>query len=148
MKVVPFVPRRPPLQGGWLASELDPMIDACAASRGDLGGWDIGMTEAGDPQLYVLGPAPEHDCVLCVSRIGGRYVLEDGQGRVTFEDDAIAPVTERVKSALRRKRPAMVARLIAAWLAVKAGVEERVEPVLVEPIELFGHVGPQLAALV
>ena len=151
MKVVPFIPRRSSFQtGAWAEAELDPVLDACASpmTRGDIGGWDIGLTDAGDPQLYLLGPAPDRDCVLCVSRLGGRYVLEDGQGHVLFEHDAIAPVADRVQAALARKRPAMVARLVAGWVAVKAAFEERVEPILAEPIELFTHVGPQLAALV
>jgi hypothetical protein len=117
-------------------------------TAGDIGGWDTGQTELGDPQLYLLGPAPDHDCVLCISRLGGRYILEDGQGRVLFEHDAIMPIADQVHAALARKRPAMVARLVAGWVAVKAAFEERVEPILAEPIELFTHVGPQLAALV
>jgi hypothetical protein len=151
MKVVPFVPRRSQFQTGpWNARELDPVLDACATpiARGEVGGWDTGLTEAGDPQLYLLGPAPGHDCLLCISRLGGRYVLEDGQGRLLFEHDAIMPIAEKVQAALARKRPAMVARLVAGWVAAKAAFEERVEPILAEPIELFTHVGPQLAALV
>ena len=42
----------------------------------------------------------------------------------------------------------VVARLVAGWVAVKAAFEERVEQILAEPIDLFAHVGPQLAALV
>ena len=149
MTVVPFVPRRLPA-GSWAKAELEPMLDACAEpmTRGDVGGWETGLTETGDPQLYLLGPAPAHDCMLCISRLGGRYVLEDGQGRVLFEHDAIMPIAEQVQAAITRKRPAMVARLVAGWVAVKAAFEERVEPILAEPIELFAHVGPQLAALV
>jgi hypothetical protein len=151
MKVVPFVPRRPCSQKGpWAADELDPVLEACAAPmvNGEVGGWETGLTDAGDPQLYLLGPAPDHDCVLCVSRVDGRYVLEDGQGRLLFEHAAIMPVAERVRSALQRSRSAIVARLVAGWLAVKGTFEERVEPILAEPVEIFAHVGPQLAALV
>ena len=151
MTVVPFVPRRSSSRTGpWAATELDPVLQACATpmTSGDVGGWETGLTEAGDPQLYLLGPAPDHDCMLCISRLGGRYVLEDGQGRVLFEHDAILPLAEQVQAAITRKRPAMVARLVAGWVAVKAAFEERVEPLLAEPIELFAHVGPQLAALV
>ena len=151
MKVVPFVPRRSSVRTGpWIETELDPVFEACATPmmRDRVGGWETGQTEAGDPQLYLLGPAPEHDCVLCISRLGGRYILEDGEGRVLSEHDAIAPIAEKVQTALARKRPAMVARLVAGWVAVKAAFEERVEPILAEPVELFTHVGPQLAALV
>jgi hypothetical protein len=150
MKVVPFVPRRPIQSGPWTATELDPVFDACASpmTHGEVGGWETGLTEAGDPQLYLLGPAPQHDCVLCISRVGGSYVVEDGQGRLLSEHAAIMPVAEQVKKTLQRSRPAMVARLVAAWVAIKGSFEERVEPILAEPIEIFAHVGPQLAALV
>ncbi len=43
------------------------------------------MTEKGDAQFYLLGPLPDQACELCVSRIGGRYILEDGSGRLLFE---------------------------------------------------------------
>jgi hypothetical protein len=151
MKIVPFIPRRSSGRTGpWAATELDPVFDACAApmTSGDVGGWETGMTEAGDPQLYLLGPAPDHDCVLCISRLGGRYVLEDGQGRLLFEHNAIMPIADKVQASLARKRPAIMVRLIGGWVAMKAAFEERVEPILAEPLELFTHVGPQLAALV
>lgn len=151
MTVVPFVPRRAYVPvGSWEKAELAPVLDACAAplTAGDIGGWETGVTEAGDPQLYLLGPGPDHDCVLCISRLGGRYILEDGQGRVLFEHDAIVPIADKIQAALASKRTAIVVRLVAGWVAVKAAFEERVEPLLAEPIELFTHVGPQLAALV
>ena len=47
--------------------------------------WETGMTEKGDAQFYLLGPLPDQACELCVSRIGGRYILEDGSGRLLFE---------------------------------------------------------------
>ena len=151
MKVVPFIARRSSVRTGpWTETELDPLFDACAApmTRGSVGGWETGLTEAGDPQLYLLGPTPDYDCVLCISRLGGRYILEDGQGRVLFEHDAMMPIAEKVQTTLVRKRSAIAVRLVAGWVAVKAAFEERVEPILAEPVELFTHVGPQLAALV
>ena len=47
--------------------------------------WETGITEKGDAQFYLLGPLPDQACELCVSRIGGRYILEDGSGRLLFE---------------------------------------------------------------
>jgi hypothetical protein len=111
-------------------------------------GWEIGSTEAGDPQLYLLGPAPDHECLLCVSRLGRLYVLEDGQGRVVFEHDAMTMLAEQVRGCLRRKRSAIVARAVVAWLAIKETFEERVEPIMAEPAEILAHIAPQLAALV
>jgi len=150
MKVVQFPS---PVSGAgreWQSGEVQSVVDACAGSisRGDISGWAIGTTEAGDPQLYLLGPAPDHECLLCVSRLGRLYVLEDGQGRVVFEHDAMALLAEQVRGTLRRQKSAMVVRAVAAWLAIKETFEERVEPVLAEPAEILAHVAPQLAVLV
>lgn len=150
MKVVQF-PARPPAAafGVWHTAELQNVIDACAASilRGEISGWEVGTTEAGDPQLYLLGPAPECECITCVSRVGRLYILEDGQGRVVFEHDAIHLLAEQMRMALQRKKAAIVARIVFAWIALKETFEERVEPVLAEPAELLSHVAPQLAVL-
>ena len=151
MKVVQFPVRRAVnAEAVWPPAELQNMIDVCAApiSRGEISGWEVGATEAGDPQLYLLGPAPDHECILCVSRLGRLYVLEDGQGRVVFEHDAMGMLLEEVRGALRCKKAAIVARATVAWLAIKETFEERIEPVLAEPAEIFSHVAPQLAALV
>ena len=151
MKVVQFPTRTAAGSPGiWPSAELQNVIDACAASisRGDVGGWEVGATEAGDPQLYLLGPAPDHECILCVSRLGRLYVLEDGQGRIVFEHDAMGVLIEQVRGALSRKKAAIVARAAVAWLAIKETFEERVEPMLAEPAEILSHVAPQLVALV
>lgn len=147
MKVVPFPPRH--VQGGWQSAELDRMIEACAAplSRGEIGGWEVGRTESGDPQIYLLGPAPDHDCVLCVSRLGRLYVLEDGHGRILFEHDVLAAMAERLRATFQRRKSALMLKALATWLAVKETFEERIEPALAEPVELLSHVAPQLAAL-
>ena len=66
MNVIHF-PRVPEtLPQGWQANELAKLTNACAASipSGDVSGWEVGTTEYGDPQLYLLGPAPDHDCIL------------------------------------------------------------------------------------
>jgi hypothetical protein len=151
MKVVPFPSQ--PLQTApreWQSGEVQPVVEACAASisRGEISGWEIGSTEAGDPQLYLLGPAPEQECVLCVSRLGRLYVLEDGQGRIVFEHDAMKVLAEQVRGSLRSKKAAIFARALVAWLAIKETFEERVEPALAEPSEILAHVAPQLVALV
>ena len=151
MKILQFPsPAAPAAPGVWQTAELHSVIDACASSisRGEISGWEVGATEAGDPQLYLLGPAPDHDCVLCVSRIGRLYVLEDGQGRIVFEHDAIGLLIEQVRGALRRKKAAIVARAAVAWLALKEAFEERVEPMLAEPQEVLAHFAPQIVALV
>ena len=134
----------------WQSGEVQSVVEACGASisRGDISGWAIGTTETGDPQLYLLGPEPDHECVLCISRLGRLYVLEDGQGHVVFEHDAMSILAEQVRGTLRRQKSAIAARAVAAWLAVKETFEERVEPAMAEPVEILTHIAPQLAALV
>ena len=149
MTVVRF-PRLPePLPRGWQSAELNRLTHACVTSlpRGDVSGWDIGTTERGDPQLYLLGPAPEHDCILSISRLGRLYVVEDGNGQVLFEDDNLMRLAEETCSTLRRRKMAMVARITVCWCAVREFFEEKVEPVLAEPMEIVTHFAPHLAAL-
>ncbi len=142
--------RREPEHGAWHRSEMQRVADACAEpiARGEVSGWETGMTEAGDPQLYLLGPAPERECVICLSRLGGNYVLEDGQGRILFEHDAIDVLAEQVRGSLRRKTKAIVARATIAWMAFKEVFEEKVEPALAEPVEIVSLVAPELVALI
>jgi hypothetical protein len=147
MTVVQF--RQREVAQGWHGGEMNALLAACGDSldKGAVSGWEVGTTEAGDPQLYLLGPAPDHECILCVSRLGRLYVLEDGQGRIVFEHDAIGLLVEQVRGALRRTKAAIVARIVVAWLAIKETFEERMEPVLAEPAELLSHVAPQLIVL-
>ena len=148
MNVVPF-PRLPEaLPQGWQTLELTKLTNACAAAipTGDVSGWEVGMTEQGDPQLYLLGPAPAHDCVLSISRLGRLYVLEDGKGQVLFENDNIMLFAEETCSTLRRKKAEIIARLTVCWCAVREFFEEKIEPVLAEPIEVVTHFAPHLAA--
>jgi hypothetical protein len=148
MNVVKF-PRTPEAPSrGWQTSELTKLTNACAAVPGnDLSGWEIGETDYGDPQLYLLGPAPDHDCVLSISRLGGLYVLEDGRGRVLFEDDNIMALAEQTCSLLRKRKTEVVAQLAICWCAVREFFEEKIEPVLAEPMEALSHFAPQLASL-
>ena len=150
MNVVPFPRRDGDIAGLWQRFEMQRVADACAEplSRGDVSGWEAGVTEAGDPQLYLLGPPPERECLVCLSRLGRVYVLEDGQGRILFEHDAIDVLAEQVRGALRRKRAAIVARIAVAWIAVREVFEEKVEPALAEPIEMFSLMAPQFSGLV
>ena len=148
MNVIHF-PRSQELPQGWQNSELTRLTNACAGSvsMGDVSGWEIGTTEYGDPQLYLLGPAPEHECILSISRLGRLYVLEDGKGQVMFENDSLVTLAEETCSALRRKKAEFVARLTVCWCAVREFFEEKVEPMLAEPIEVITHFAPHFAAL-
>ncbi len=150
MTVIPFPKRMPDSPAVvWQGTELQRMSDAWAGpmARGEVSGWETGTTETGDPQLYVLGPAPDHDCLICISRLGRSYILEDGQGRILFEHDAIDTLAEQVRGALQRKKGAIVARAVMVWVAIRETFEDKVEPVLAEPMELLSLVAPQLGAL-
>src|SRR6188474_2280554 len=112
MSVIDF-PRR---GGDWRADELRPLVSLAQAARLS---WDTGTTERGEAQFYVLGPAPEHDCVLCVSRLAQGYVVEDGAGRLigaTASLDRFA--VEAARAAMRGGR-LFVARATLAWCAIR-----------------------------
>lgn len=148
MNVVQFSSAKE-LPQGWQSSELTRLTNACAAAipSGEISGWEVGQTECGDPQLYLLGPAPEHDCILSVSRLGRLYVLEDGKGQVLFENDDILMLAEQTCSALRRRKAELIARLTVCWCAVREFFEEKVEPLMAEPMEVISHFAPHFAAL-
>jgi hypothetical protein len=149
MTVIAFPPKPPRADASWRAGELDAMVAALApALTGGGSGWyDIGFTEIGDPQLYLLGPPPHDECILCISRLGRTYVLEDGAGHVLCEHDSLLVLAEQAKSALRRRKAQIVARAVLVWCAARAAFEEKLEAVAGEGEELLAHVVPQLAAL-
>ena len=148
MSVIEFIPSRnmPP---EWQTPELQKLLAGCAASlkKGDASGWAVGQTEAGDPQLYLLGPAPDYDCVVCVSRVGRLYLLEDGNGKILFEHRNLGLLSQQIRAAVSRRRLALMAKAALLWATIRHTLEEKVEPLLAEPMELATHLGPQLAAL-
>jgi hypothetical protein len=149
MNVVHF-PRVPEkLPDGWQSRELQTLVNKCAGSiRTSETSWDLGMTEHGDPQLYLVGPAPDHDCILSISRLGRLYVLEDGKGRVIFETDDLVCLAEQACTALNRQKQAIIAQMAILWCGIREFLEEKVEPVLTEPVEVLSHFAPPLAGLV
>jgi hypothetical protein len=151
MNVVPFTP--PAAQGlrSWNAHELEILVSVYArhATRGDASGWEVGATEFDDPQFYVIGPAPDLDCIVVVSRIGRIYVLENGSGQVLHETSSLEKVAARAKMPLSRRWPAaLVARITLGLAALRLAVEERIEPIIGESEEILLRLAPQLAALV
>jgi hypothetical protein len=108
-------------------------------------GWETGTTESGDAQFYLLGPLPDQACELCVSRIGGRYILEDGSGRLLFEHRNLDVVVLHARAALPSTSWLMV-RAITFWCAIRNAVHEKLEPVIAESEELLVQFAPQLAA--
>ena len=135
----------------WCQHELQEMVAlySAHASRGKLTSWDTGKTELGDPQFYIVGAKPEFDCVLCLTRVGRLYVLEDGAGSVVTESVHLKDVTEVASVMLApRKRPSLVVRSLFVLCAFRAVLDQKVELMLAESMEHVSRFAPQLAALV
>ena len=109
--------------------------------------WHLSQTEAGEPQLYVLGPDPEADCVACVSRIGSDYVLEDGRGALLGTEPSLRHLLDRAAEAFpARWRIRLTARAFLTLCAWRAFLDEK-EAALEESLEFLGRIAPQLAVL-
>lgn len=147
MNVVNFPRTKLGEPGVWRSSELDHLLPTCSLqSVGGANGFAVGSTERGDPQLYVLGQQPDYDCLLCVTRIGNLYVLEDGNGRVVFEHTNLSMLAEQIPATISRRRAAIAAKFLLLWAAFRQTVEEKIEPMMAEPLEVATHLMPQLAA--
>jgi len=141
MSVIDF----PQRTGDWRADELQQLVSLADAARFS---WGTGATECGEPQFYVLGPAPEHDCVLCVSRLARGYVLEDGTGRLIGEAPSLDRfAVEAARAAIRGGRSVMT-RMLVAWVTLRLTIEERLEPIFEESEELLARYAPQIAAMI
>ena len=146
MSIVEFPQRSFPASGAWSADELQQLI-ALFRADGETS-FATGTTEHGDPQFYLLGPAPEHECVLCDSRLAQTYVLEDGEGRLIGETPTLDGfAVEAARAAVRGSR-SLVARLALAWVTIRLTIEEKLEPIFEESQELLVRVVPQVAAFV
>ena len=150
MTVIVFEPRLPRRDGPWRASELSQIVESLAPqlTGGEAGGWDVGETEIGDPQFYLLGPSPHDECILCISRLGRVYVLEDGSGQVLFEHNSLVALAEQARSILQKKKAQIVAHAALIWCAVRDAFEEKLDAMVVEGEEVLTHCVPQLVALV
>ena len=150
MNVVKFPPVALQATDGWQSAELQQFlaVSSGAIASGEASGWDVGVTERGDPQVFLVGPPPDYDCILSISRLGRLYVIEDGAGRVLFEHDNPMLLSEQAAAALRRRKTAIIARVAVVWCALREAFEEKTEEIMAEPIELLTHIAPQLAALV
>jgi hypothetical protein len=145
MSVVAF--KRAQETGMWSEQELSTIVAALQAALAPSTGrgWETGATENGDPQFYLLGPLPDQACELCVSRIGGRYILEDGSGRLLFEHRNLDIVAMHARAAVP-STPWLMVRAITLWCAIRNAVHEKLEPVIAETEELLVQFAPQLAA--
>jgi hypothetical protein len=145
MSVIAFERRRS--ASLWIEAELNTISAALDVALTSGRSYEIGMTEKGDAQFYLLGPLPDQACELCVSRIGRRYILEDGSGRVLFEHENITLVALHAKAAVRSRRWPLVARAVLLWCTVRQIIHDKVEPLITESEELLVEWAPQLAAL-
>jgi hypothetical protein len=143
MSVVAF--ERKQTSGEWSEKELSTLVAALCTAPGTGREWETGMTEKGDAQFYLLGPLPDQACEVCVSRIGRRYILEDGLGRLLFEHRNLELVALHAKAAVPSTSWLMV-RAITLWCAIRSAIHEKAEPWLVEGEELVVQLVPQLAA--
>jgi hypothetical protein len=134
--------------GVWSEPELHTILAAlnAALASGYGRGWETGMTERGDAQFYLLGALPDQACELCVSRIGGQYILEDGSGRLLFEHRSLPLVAMHARAAVGSMQWSLVARVVLAWCTVRHMIHDKVEPLLAESEEMLVHLAPQLAA--
>ncbi|HEX7204780.1 MAG TPA: hypothetical protein VF237_06480 [Xanthobacteraceae bacterium] len=148
MTVIAFQPKVLQLDGPWRTGELNTIVERLApeSSRGGARRWDVGITDIGDPQFYLLGP-PHDECILCISRLGRLYVLEDGHGQLLFEHNSLLALAEQARVVLQKKKTQIVARVALVWCAVRETIEEKLDAVVVEGEELLAHYVPQLAAL-
>ena len=135
--------------GGWLAGELDALTTLAAPhiAAGGASGWAVRATDAGDPQFFLLGPEPEQDCILAVSRVKGVYVLEDGGGRLVSEHRSLAELGDSARKALRTRKLSFIARIAVGWYAVRQELDEKLDALAGEATELLTHLVPQLATL-
>jgi hypothetical protein len=149
MTVVAFTKKEACQPGAWRASELNQIVGCFAAelASGEASGWDTAATEMGDPQFYLLGQPPDEDCILCVSRLGRLYVLEDGNGHVLAEHVNFELLAGQAKAFLKHAKAGLLAQVAVAWGVARQTFEEKVEPLLAEGEEFVMHFTPQLAAL-
>ncbi|MBR1225352.1 MULTISPECIES: hypothetical protein [unclassified Bradyrhizobium] len=145
MSVVAF--ERTQETGIWSERELNTICAALQAALAPSTGreWETGTTEKGDAQFYLLGPLPDQACELCVSRIGARYILEDGSGRLLFEHRNLDIVALHARAAVPSTSWLMV-KAITLWCAIRSAFHEKLEPMIAETEELLVQLAPQLAA--
>jgi hypothetical protein len=141
----------PELPSCWRQDEMQQLMalhSGCQDRRRDAS-WSVGKTELGDPQFYLVGEAPELDCIMCVTRIGRLYVLEDGAGSVVAEDAHLGRIAQEASSMLsRRRRLSFVARSLLGLCAFRAVLDQKAEFMLAESMEHVSRFAPQLVAFV
>jgi hypothetical protein len=135
----------------WRQDELQQLValhTSCEQKRRGCS-WSVGKTELGDPQFYMVADGPDLDCLMCVTRIGRLYVLEDGAGSVIAEDARLENIVPAASKMLTRRRPlSFVARSLLGLCAFRAVLDQKAELLLAESMEHVTRFAPQLAAFV
>ena len=145
MNVISFEPKGP----AWRRSELDAMLDSFSplfAARG-ASGWDVANTEHGDPQFYLLGPKPDQECILCISRVGQLYIVNDGEGRHIVDLHDLQGLSVQVRHLMKSGATRALAKVLIVWCAAKQAFHDKFDPLMAEGEELLFHFAPQLATL-
>ena len=149
MNIVEFPRRGACASSDWRPEELRQLTELFQADPAEAGiTWDIGTTEQGDPQFYLLRTVPDYSCVLCVSRLPQGYVLEDGTGRLLGEALSLHHFAEQVARATLRGGRSLIARMTLLLCTMRLAIEEKLEPILEEGQELLVRIAPQIAAFV
>jgi hypothetical protein len=151
MTVVAFQRSASLAQGAWRADELQQLVASVVAparAHGEDVSWDIGTTEHGDPQFYLLGPAPHFECLLCCSRVEARYIVENGAGGLLGMEVSLRQAIGAASRALARKRSALAARLLVLFVTLRITVAQKLDPVMEETSDWLVRLEPQLAAFV
>ncbi len=135
--------------GGWRREELRELeaIFAAFVRYGDAVEYALGATERGEPQFYVLAPEPDCECILSISRVGRVYLVEDGAGMMIERVADLKQLADEGPHIVERRHRSLLAKGVSAWCAARTAIEERIEPLLAEPVEVLSHIAPQLAAL-
>lgn len=142
--------RCPPQSHCWSQAELWDMTALCATNTRHRGAtfWSTGKTEKDDPQFYLLDA--DEDCLLCLTRIDRRYVLEDGFGGVVAESADLKTVIEQGRRMVARPQgiSAFVMRSLFVVCTCRAILDQKIELMMAETGEQLARFAPQLAALV
>jgi hypothetical protein len=148
MTVIEFPRRTAAAPSDWRPDEWQALVALFRPDAKSAGiAWDVGSTERGDPQFYLLGPGPDHECVLCVSRLAQGYVLEDGNGRLIGEAPSLDRFAEQAARAAVRGGRSFIARVTLLLCTIRLTIEEKLEPIFEESQELLVRFAPQIAAL-
>ena len=126
MRVISSARSLPQPQNGWSSHELEELMRLYAAHAGRRKlTWATAVTECDDPQFFLIGPEPEAECLTAISRVGERYVLEDGAAHVLCESRDLAEVAKRAQLSLQsRSRPSLLVRLLRFGRALRVAAGE------------------------